>query len=341
MIARPVKTTFKGGATLTSHQRFRRVMTGSLLVVASLCGYATWVSTMAGATSKPMTVPALQRAIKDGARLKSLPEDTTPSLASLSGADTEMTTTGPLTPQRCLDYNSDQSSVPICDLGDASSPRTMVLLGDSQARMWAQAFNLVAAKERERLIILDKDGCPPWLATFLTAGLSPYPQCTAFHAFALAEIKKLHPAQIYVTGGTGAVGDIGGDLTGATRLLKDLRTITPDTTVLSNIPWPVINPVTCLSAHSGDIGGCSMPYGEFTSSNAQFRRALKKAAAKSGTTFADLDSLFCTTTTCPVVVNDILVYADDFHITWQYSAYVAAALDQVLTPTFTTRSQRG
>jgi hypothetical protein len=312
-------------------------MTG-LLFVASLCGFATSLPTMAGALSKPLTVPALQRAIKDGAKLKSLPEDTTPSLASLSGQDTEITTTGPLTPQRCLDYNTDQSSVPICDLGDASSSRTMVLLGDSQARMWAQAFSLVATKERERLIILDKDGCPPWLATFLTAGLAPYPQCTAFHAFALAEIKQLHPAQIYVTGGTGAVGDIGADLTGAIKLLKDLRTITPATTVLSNVPWPVINPLTCLSAHSSDIGGCSMPYGEFKLSNAQFRQALKKAAAKSGATFADLDSLFCTATTCPVVVNNVLVYADDFHITWQYSAYVAAALDQILKPTFTARS---
>jgi hypothetical protein len=81
-----------------------------------------------------------------------------------------------------------------------------------------------------------------------------------------------------------------------------------------------------------------MPYGEFTSSNAQFRRALKRAAAKSGATFADLDSLFCTTTTCPVVVSNVLVYADDFHITWQYSAYVAPALGQILTPTLAARS---
>jgi hypothetical protein len=293
---------------------------------------------MAGAVSKPLSVPALQRVIKDGAKLKSLPVDTTPSLASLSGQDTEVSTTGPLTPQRCLDYNLDQSSVPICNLGDASSSRIMVLLGDSQARMWAQAFNLVAAKEHERLIILDKDGCPPWLATYLTAGLSPYPQCTAFHAFSLAEIRKLHPAQIYVTGGTGSVGDIGADSSGATKLLKDLRNITSDTTVLSNVPWPVINPVTCLSAHADDIGGCSMPYGEFKTSSAEFRKALKSAAAKSGATFADLDSLFCTTTTCPVVVNNVLVYADDFHITWQYSTYVAAALGAILAPTLKARS---
>lgn len=295
-------------------------------------------STLAGATSNPSSVPALQRAIEDGAKLKTLPDNTTPSLASLAGQDTEVTTTGPLTPQRCLDYNQDQSSIPICDLGDSSSSHTMVLLGDSQARMWAQAFNLMATKEHERLIILDKDGCPPWLTTFLTAGLSPYPQCTAFHAFALAEIKKLHPAQIYVTGGTGAVGDIGADLSGATKLLKDLRRIAPDTTVLSNVPWPVLNPVTCLSAHSGNIGGCSMPYGEFKSSNAQFRQTLKTAATKSGASFADLDKLFCTTTTCPVVVNDVLVYADDFHITWQYSTYVAPALEQILKSTLTARS---
>jgi hypothetical protein len=318
--------------------RARVLIAASLLAVAPLCACATSGPAVAGAISKPSSVSALQQAIKNGVKLKSLPDDTTPSLASLSGQDTEATTTGPLTPERCLDYNQDQSSVPICHLGDASSSRVMVLLGDSQARMWAEGFNLVAKEEHERLVILDKDGCPPWLATFLTAGLSPYPQCTAFHEFSIAEIKAMHPAQIYVTGGTGAVGDIGSDLVGATKLLKELRKVTSDTTVLSNVPWPVIDPVTCLSAHPGNIGGCNMPYGEFTSTYAQFRQALKKAATKSGATFADLDPLFCSPTTCPVVVNNVLVYADDFHITWQYSAYVAAALDQILQPTFKTQS---
>jgi hypothetical protein len=200
--------------------------------------------------------------------------------------------------------------------------------------MWAPAFIAIADSQHERLIILAKDECPPWLATYLTTGMSPFPQCTAFHSFSLTEIKKLHPAQIYVTGAEGPLGVSSIDLKPITSLLKDLRKISPSTTVLSNIPWPTDDPVTCLSAHTGNIGGCDMSDGEFNSLYGKFHKTLKEAAKSSGASFANIDSLFCTKSTCPVVVANHLVYYDDYHITWQYADYVANALGQILTPSF-------
>jgi hypothetical protein len=237
-------------------------------------------------------------------------------------------------PVRCDAESQSQSTAPICPLADTTSHKTMVLLGDSQAHMWAPAFISIADAQHERLIILAKDACPPWLATYLTTGMTPFPQCTAFHSWSLAEIKRLHPAQIYVTGAEGPLGVSSIDVKPVASLLNDLRKISSSTTVLSNIPWPTNDPVTCLSAHSGDIGGCNMSDGEFNSLYGKFHTTLKEAAKSSGATFANVDSLFCTKSTCPVVVANHLVYYDDYHITWQYAAYVANALDQMLTPTF-------
>lgn len=287
--------------------------------------------TPAGSADAPSSTTALQKAIKAGAKLTSLPSTTTPTLSQDVGVQ-ELG--GPMFPVRCVAESQSQTTAPICPLGDTTSHKTMVLLGDSQAHMWAPAFIAIAEAQHERLIVLAKDACPPWLTTYLTTGMSPFPQCTAFHSWSLAEIKKLHPAQIYVTGAEGPLGVSSIDLKPVTSLLNDLRKISPSTTVLSNIPWPTNDPVTCLSAHSSNIGGCNMPDGEFNSLYGKFHNTLKEAAKSSGANFANLDSLFCTKSTCPVVVADHLVYYDDYHITWQYADYVATALDQMLSSTF-------
>jgi hypothetical protein len=315
-------------ARTTRHAKALAVLSLAALFVAS-----TLVATVSagGSVTAAPSVVALQKAIKAGAKLTSLPSATTPTLAKDVGPQ-ELG--GPMVPARCVAESETQSTVPICALGDTTSQKTMVLLGDSQAQMWESAFIAIANAQHERLIILAKDECPPWLTTYLTTGMSPFPQCTAFHAFSLAEIKKLHPAQIYVTGAEGPLGVSSINLKPVTSLLNDLLKISPSTTVLSNIPWPVTDPVTCLSAHSSNIGGCNMSEGEFDSLYGKFHKTLKEAAKSSGATFANLDSLFCTKSTCPVVVGNHLVYYDDYHITWQYADYVADALGQMLAPTF-------
>jgi hypothetical protein len=299
-----------------------------MIFVASVVGATDATAGSVNAASSTIT---LQKAIKAGAKLTALPTTTTPTLTGDVGAQ-ELG--GPMFPVRCVAENQSQSTAPICPLGDTTSQKTMILLGDSQAHMWAPAFISIADAQHERLIVLAKDACPPWLETYLTTGMSPFPQCTAFHSWALAEIKKLHPAQIYVTGAEGPLGVSSIELKPVTSLLNDLRKITPSTTVLSNIPWPTNDPVTCLSAHTGDIGGCNMSDGEFNTLYGKFHKTLKEAAKSSGATFANVDSLFCTKSTCPVVVANHLVYYDDYHITWQYADYVANALDEMLTPTF-------
>ncbi|HTT60011.1 MAG TPA: SGNH hydrolase domain-containing protein [Acidimicrobiales bacterium] len=328
---KPDISTLDPGTLRARAWRPARFLSAIVLAVVFVTSMVVVSVTTAGSLNAASSKTQLQVALKAGAKLKSLPSDTTPTLAQDVGVQ-ELG--GPQFPERCVAESQSQSTVPICPLGDTSSKKTMILLGDSQAHMWAPAFIAIARAQHERLIVLAKDACPPWLATYLTTGMSPFPQCTAFHKWALSEIQKLRPAQVYVTGAEGPLGVSSINLKPVSSLLKDIRKISPSTSVLSNIPWPTNDPVTCLSAHSSDISGCNMPEGEFKSLYGKFHTTLKEAAKSSGATFVNVDALFCTKFTCPVVVANHLVYYDDYHITWQYADYVATALDQMLSATF-------
>ncbi|WP_278184057.1 SGNH hydrolase domain-containing protein, partial [Mycobacterium alsense] len=65
--------------------------------------------------------------------------------------------------------------------------------------------------------------------------------------------------------------------------------------------------------------------------------AAESAATKAGGgQYADLTELFCTPDRCPVIVGNTLVYADEHHVTLDYSRLLApvmgALADRALAP---------
>ena len=56
------------------------------------------------------------------------------------------------------------------------------------------------------------------------------------------------------------------------------------------------------------------------------------AARAHGITFVDTTDWFCTPTTCPVVVGDLLVLRDQTHLTPPMAEFLAPLLDSVLAP---------
>jgi hypothetical protein len=51
-----------------------------------------------------------------------------------------------------------------------------------------------------------------------------------------------------------------------------------------------------------------------------------------GVTIIDPITWFCTSSTCPVIVGNVLVYRDVSHITATYARLLAPLLNQSLTP---------
>ena len=310
------------------------LVAGTFLIAGNLISRHSVGGQTTVAGPKSVASVQLQREIEQGAQLNSLPQALVPSL---SGAVIEQT--GNYLPAGqgtgCFALKEETSSVPSCTFGDPSSAKTMVLYGDSQAEMWSSGFDSVAKAAHWRLVILAKVECPPWMRTYLTSGLSPFPGCSAWHQNSIARINALHPSLVFITGGSGSTGSASDDQRGLVTLLKDLRPSGAKISVLSNIPWFAGDwtgsvPPACLAQHSSSLKQCNLPYSTFMHSFGKFRRALATGAAQGGASFLDLDPLLCTTATCPVVVAHHQVYVDEHHMLTTYGAFVAPALEDTI-----------
>jgi peptidoglycan/LPS O-acetylase OafA/YrhL len=219
----------------------------------------------------------LQGQIAQGARLKSLPSGLVPPVQ-------DVTAQGILSagiPERCVASSTSTTSVTPCTLGDQHSTKTMVLLGDSQATMWAGGFNLAAQKAGWKLVVLAKDGCPPWLQHYLTPGLSPYPQCDAWHSFTSRTIAQLRPQLVIATGAAGPLGTT--PAAAVTRLVTALKADGSRVGILSNTPWfnspNVPQPPDCLAQHSSSLQICNLSYRSFLSTHRSIRSMLQDGAS--------------------------------------------------------------
>ncbi|HWE64567.1 MAG TPA: acyltransferase family protein, partial [Chloroflexota bacterium] len=95
----------------------------------------------------------VQDAVAAGAELKAVPSNLNPPLAD---AAAELK---PMFFNSCM-RTFFQTGQPECAAGDTTFTTTVALVGDSQAAMWAPAFQQVAAQRRWRLEMLEKAGCP-------------------------------------------------------------------------------------------------------------------------------------------------------------------------------------
>jgi hypothetical protein len=94
--------------------------------------------------------------------------------------------------------------------------------------------------------------------------------------------------------------------------------------VLGPVPDPGTPVPDCLSGHLDDATACSPP--RSTAVNDAGIAAETTATKTSGGQYADLTELFCTTSRCPVIVGNAMVYLDWNHITADYSRELAPVM---------------
>jgi peptidoglycan/LPS O-acetylase OafA/YrhL len=312
------------------------------LGLALVVGTVALATVLLAATSVPTTSPAptdgghrpslaaVRAAVADGVATTRVPSDVAPPL----GPPT-LSLAGPTVPARCVVEEAKQTSVVPCSFGDRSSTTTVLLLGDSTAAMWSSAFIRLAEAQHVRLVLIAKTGCAPWLDPDLIFGGGRNPYCDEWHRFELAEARRLHPAATFVTGYVGEPVSQAAVPDGVTRLLEALGRVSDHVTVLSNLPAVPrghADPATCVLVHPEDIRPCDLSVAAFQESYGWFRTALEQGAATSGASFVDLDPLFCTSTTCPMVVGRHLVWRDLFHANVAYVGWVSRALGELLGP---------
>ena len=315
----------------------RSVSLGGLLVVSTvLAATMLLLATNVPAASAPTggdhrpTLTVVREAVSAGVATTAVPNEVVPPL----GPPT-LSLAGPSVPDACVVEEARQTSIEPCAFGDRTSATTVLLLGDSTAAMWSSAFIRLAEAQHVRLVLAAKTGCAPWLDPDVIFGGGRNPYCDEWHRFEVAEARRLHPAAIVVTGYVGEPVSQSAVPGGVTHLLEALRSVSPRVTVLSNLPAVPrghADPATCVLVHPTQIGPCSISVAAFTDSYGWFRRALVQAATTSGSRFVDLDPLFCTATTCPMVVDHHLVWRDLFHANVAYVDWISRALGELIGP---------
>jgi len=323
--------------------RIRWASVGVGVVASALCiGVVTALSppspagaalgTVPGTGAPPASAAEVGRAVAAARLITSVPADVSPSVVAAPNDWGGL----PADAYGCEAHLA-VTTVPACVFGDPHGIHTMVLYGDSSALMWFEAFDAIAKQAGWRLVVLGKDWChaayvartnPPG---FGTLG-GRFTQCDVWHRYATQRINRMNPDLLVVTGIPRGQVYPNGKLTPALwqrGLTQALSAVTGPKTrkvVLGDIPiTPHINP-DCLARHSGDVQACSgYPDAYYRSMSV----AEQVAAAATGAGYVNVTPWFCSTT-CTDIIDNIVVYKDDDHITATYSRYLENVLSAAL-----------
>lgn len=228
----------------------------------------------------------------------------------------------------CIDQLLVTSFTPYdeCVIGDKTSDRTMVLLGDSHAYQWGNAFDALGRKLNVKVITVIKSGCSPEVYKITREDLGrEYTECPKWRKTALAYIKKLKPDVIAVANRVQytTVRE------GAEETFKTLEATGSDLVYLTDTPKPSFNVPDCLAEKSDNPAECTLK-AETAVDLPEFRKLEREVAEEYGATVINTLPAFCADGYCPAVIGGHVVYWDNSHMTGSY----AKSLVTFLEPTF-------
>jgi hypothetical protein len=230
------------------------------------------------------------------------------------------------------DLTDIKSEVP-CTFGDRSAQRSVLVVGDSQGNMWIPTFDTWGLKEHWKVYRLAKLACTPWTDP------TSWPNCKAWRKFVVREILTLKPTVVVATAMEETKQSTAISLSPKTMesyLLGFQRAIAPAHAklfVMQSIPWFFAqgSPQTCLVSYPTQISKCNddSPTSVLAST---MEKAVSLAAATGKVRELDVDQLFCSNQSCPVLVGNYNIYYDEWHYQEPWGRYIARAFSQIFTP---------
>ncbi len=299
------------------------VLGGSLTVAtAAFMGLALIVPlNIAPATAAPVATSGVLglESVKLAASQKDLPGNVQPALVDAPKDKPRTDCIAEL-------YVSKFTQRPDCAVGDKSSARTMVLLGDSHAWQWMDAFDAIGKQMGYRVELVAKSGCSPETYAIQNPYFHrEYRECDQWRQSALGTIAGMHPQVIVVA------GRVRQETTreGAEATFSQLQQTGAKLVYMTDSPYPGINIPDCLATHEKDITDCSRK-AQDTVQFPEFRATERAAAEKFGLHVIDVLPAFCTNGACPAVIDGRVAYQDDSHITTTYAQALAPYLTSLL-----------
>jgi hypothetical protein len=194
---------------------------------------------------------------------------------------------------------------------------------------WFEPLQLIAQQRGYQLVVLAKGGCPVTAVTVKTPILKV--TCPPWRDAAIQWIADHQPTVVVAANSyTQYDDDAATWAAGADATMARLAAAAPRVVVIGDNPTSKTDPPSCLSGNTGNAAACATTRERAVR---QDRIAGEGDAARAhGITFVDTTDWFCTPTTCPVVVGDLLVLRDQTHLTPPMAEFLAPLLDSVLAP---------
>jgi peptidoglycan/LPS O-acetylase OafA/YrhL len=295
------------------------------LSVPTLVGSGKAAATM---TLGAANTTALKSALVAGLKVEQAPRNLTPSIANSRNDQ-------PISSKNGCHANYPAIEQGTCVFGEPQGLHTLVLVGDSHAQQWLPAFDKVGKALHWKVISWTKAACPIATVTVTTRVLGrAFTECNAWRDKTLAKIRLLKPdlvvmSQSDLVPGTQFSNSQWADATVTT--VNRIRSNGTPIVFIMDTPVPSGNVPDCVARHLSSVSKCNFPRANsyrFAGRHEQVKASLKLAKV---TTVEPID-LFCSTTACPVVVGNLLVYRDEAHISTPYSRWLAPMVTPLFIP---------
>ncbi len=271
---------------------------------------------VAPAATKPTAAPGPQR----------LPADVAPALTK-ARKDSES-----IVRDKCSLAISG-SKPPVCFYGPKDATLTVALVGDSHAAHWFPALERLAGERGWRLVPFTKYSCTFVDMRIYSAWLKrEYTECEAWRTNVVKALQELEPDLVVVTSHRWFPTIVAGD-NDATRqgeaMARLLDQLPGRIALLADTPLSRYDVPACLSRNLDDIRRCTTDRAYAFGSKPRARERV--AAHLTGAALVDLSDAICPGKgRCPAVVDAMIVYRDDHHLTATFAASLAPILGERL-----------
>jgi hypothetical protein len=279
------------------------------------------------------TVDPIISAISAAMKITKLPANLTPSLTNARTDKSEwLKETNPCS----IDFADVR--VPSCLGGDPNGTKLIILYGDSHASMWMPAIDAIAKKNGYRVELYAKLACPLIEAPVWSYQLNrPFSECIQWQQLVLPKIKSAKPDLLIVTDQwkpavvNGEKSDFDTETLWEKEFPKALATLNSyakKLVVIGNNPSMTTDSINCVSKPGVTISICASV--RTKADNNAINKIEQAAAISVKATFIDTVAWACDAYMCPAIIDNKLVYFDQWHFTATYVDWLTPSLAKAL-----------